>query len=892
MSKQLVIVESPAKARTIGKFLGRNYTVKASMGHVRDLPKSGLGVDVEDEFRTEWEPIKDRAKVLKDLRERVVASDTIYLATDPDREGEAIAWHLVESLLDEKERAEKKIQRVVFHEITDAAIKEAFDHPHEVNEPGVDAYRTRRILDRLMGYQLSPLLWKKMARGLSAGRVQSVAVRLVVEREREIRDFDPEEYWRLVAQFAVEGTEEIFEAEFGRLDGEKLKLTDASGAMNVLSRVSPEASSLTPRDNEEAGKGTLRYPPVTGAAFTITKLEQKARKDRARPPFITSTLQQAASSRYGFTARRTMRVAQQLYEGMELPGKGAVGLITYMRTDSFHISKSAQQAALELIPTLYGPNYLPSKPNSYRSKKGAQEAHEAIRPTDPTLRPEDLSGTLSAEQMKLYELIWRRFISSQMSPAEYLVTNVELTCNGAAFDASGRVTTFDGHTRVYGRDTRDDQQLPALSEGQEMVSRSVDTTQHFTSPPRRYTEASLVRLLEKHGIGRPSTYASILSTIVDRKYVDHGEESAEDDARRAMVAGEDEADVPAQEPDPQTADAEDGDDDEAPADARGPQAKRSKSFHATHLGEAVTDLLIPYFDKVVNTEFTANMESELDRVAEGAVGWVQVVQEFYDRFSSDLKNAEENMEPYWERPILLEDLPCGKVPEDGGPACTAPMAILFNRFGSYLGCSRYPDCKNTLSLTGRRKAEAELTEFTCRKRNDKGVVCGRQMERKVNRWGSAFLACTGFKEKKCDGTVSVSKAGEPLWPVETSVPCPDCETPLVVKRSRRGKFLACTKFPKCRGTLSLPACTRKSRTGKACGKPMTEPVAGGKMACKAHPNVKLLPPVKKQKDEEASEPKAPKKKAARKKAASKKKTASKKAASRKKATPKKASPPS
>ena len=876
MSKQLVIVESPAKARTIGKFLGRSYTVKASMGHVRDLPKSGLGVDVEDGFRTEWEPIKDRAKVLKDLRERIAKADTVYLATDPDREGEAIAWHLVESLLDEEERAEKSVQRVVFHEITDAAIKEAFDNTSALDTNSVDAYRTRRVLDRLMGYQLSPLLWKKMARGLSAGRVQSVAVRLVVEREREIRAFDPEEYWRVLANFGQ--GDETFAAEFARLDGERLKLTDGDTTRQVLERLSSAAVNLEAFTNTESTKQNLRYPAVVDAsAFTVTKLEQKARQDKARPPFITSTLQQAAAGRYGFTARRTMRIAQQLYEGIELPGEGAVGLVTYMRTDSFNVSRSAQKTARELIPQLYGDKYLPQKPNSYRSKKGAQEAHEAVRPTDPTRKPEDIRAALSAEQQKLYELIWRRFMSSQMSPAEYLVTNVELTCNGAAFDATGRVTTFDGHTRVYGRDSRDDQQLPPITEGQDMISTAVDATQHFTSPPRRYTEASLVRSLEKHGIGRPSTYASILSTIVDRKYVDHGEEAAEDEARSRMVAGEEDPVVEAPE------ETESGDDDdEAPVDDRGPQRKRSKAFHATHLGEAVTDLLLPYFENIVNTEFTANMESELDRVAEGTVNWERIVEEFYKRFSSDLKNAEKNMEPYWERPILLDDLKCGKVPEDGGDACTAPMAILFNRFGSYLGCSRYPDCKNTLSLTGRKKAEAELTEHTCRKRNDKGVICGRQMERKVNRWGSPFLACTGFKEKKCDGTVSISKSEEPLWPVETSVPCPDCETMLVVKRSRRGKFLACTRYPKCRGTLSLPNCTRESRTGKQCGKPMTEPVAGGKMACKAHPEVKLVPPPKKKKDGEdedgaaAAPKKATKKKAAPKKKATRKKTTTKK----------------
>ena len=883
MSKPIVIVESPAKARTIGKFLGKAYVVKASMGHVRDLPKSGLGVDVENGYATEWEPIKDRAKVLTDLKQKVSASDTVYLATDPDREGEAIAWHLVESLLDEDERAEKEIRRVVFHEITDAAIKEAFDQPGELNTHSVDAYRTRRVLDRLMGYQLSPLLWKKIARGLSAGRVQSVAVRLVVEREREIREFVPEEYWRILASFQADG--ETFEAEFGRLDGEKFALGDQAAVRQVLTRLSDTAGGAEPTLDEE--KQTLRFPSITDAkSFEVTKLEQKARKDNARPPFITSTLQQAAAGRYGFTAKRTMRVAQQLYEGMELPGEGAVGLITYMRTDSFNVSRSAQGAARKLIPEMYGEKYLPEKPNNYRSKKGAQEAHEAIRPTDPKRTPESLATTLSPEQLKLYELVWRRFMASQMAPAEYLVTSVELTCQGAAFDASGRVTTFDGHTRVYGRDSRDDQQLPAISEGQQLDPAGVAANQHFTSPPRRYSEASLVRALEKHGIGRPSTYASILSTIVDRKYVDHGEEAAEDEARKALVAGDEAATpVEAEAPEENTGETEggEGDDDEAPADDRGPQRRKSKAFHATHLGEAVTDLLLPYFDNIVNTEFTANMESELDEVADGKAHWQKVVEDFHSRFAHDLAEAEEKMEPYWNRPVLVDDMVCGKVPEDGGEACTAPMAILFNRFGSYLGCSRYPDCKNTVSLTGRKKAEAELTDHTCRKRKADGTYCGLPMEKKVNRWGSPFLACTGFKDKKCDGTVSISKAGEPLWPVETSVPCPDCETPLVVKRSRRGKFLACTQYPKCRGTLSLPSCTHTSSRGKVCGKPMTEPVKGGKMSCKTHPEVKLVPPPKKKKDE--GEEGGTKKAAGKKKAAAKKTT--RKKASKKKATTKK-----
>lgn len=867
MAKPLVIVESPAKARTIGKFLGSKYVVKASMGHVRDLPKSGLGVDVEHGFATEWEPIKDRAKVLKELGEKIKNAESIFLATDPDREGEAIAWHLAEALLPE-DREGLDVRRVVFHEITEPAIREAFEHAGSLNTDRVDAYRTRRILDRLMGYQLSPLLWKKMARGLSAGRVQSVAVRLVVEREREIREFVPEESWRLLAGFGT--GDDAFEAELLRVDDEKAAPRTAEDAAALLRRLAPEAEIGEPHKRSDDEGATLCFPPLSDVGpFRVSKLEQKARKDRPRPPFITSTLQQSAASRYGFAARRTMRVAQQLYEGMEIPGEGATGLITYMRTDSVAISKLAADGARALVTKLYGDKYLPAKPNVYSSKKGAQEAHEAIRPTDPKRTPESLKGILSDEQRKLYDLIWRRFMASQMAAAETLVTTVELERNGAVFGASGRVVTFDGHMRVYGTANRDDR-LPALREGQEFQADPLDAIQQFSKPPRRYTEASLVRALEKHGIGRPSTYASIMSTIVDRKYVDFGEEAAEDEARRAYVASGRVDPVEPQAPDEGETD---DDDDGVPIDVGGPKRRKSRAFHATHLGEAVTELLLPYFDEIVNTEFTAGMESDLDRIAEGDVGWRQVVEDFYGRFSNKLGKAESDMQPYWEHPILLPDMACGKV-DDEGKECPAPMAILFNRFGSYLGCSRYPDCSNTLSLTGRKKAEAELTEHTCRARNEKGEVCGRQMERKVNRWGKPFLACTGFKSKECSGSVSLSTKNEPLWPVETSVPCPDCGTDLVVKRSRRGKFLACRRFPKCRGTLSLPACTHESRTGKVCGKPCTEPVAGGKMACKLHPDVKLTPP-KKAKKGEGDDAKPAKKKATRKKATRKKVTTKK-----------------
>ncbi len=874
MAKQLVIVESPAKAKTIGKFLGKDFTVKASMGHVRDLPKSGLGIDVENDFETSWEEIKDRAKVLDDLRARAKKADTIYLATDQDREGEAIAWHLVAALIGDRSGDNApSIRRVVFHEITEPAIREAFETAGELDQNAVDAYRTRRILDRLLGYQLSPLLWKKLSRGLSAGRVQSVAVRVVVEREVEIRNFVPDEYWNLGARFGSE--DEGFRAEFVRLDGEKRKLLTASDTLEAMQRVDPAAAG--PQGGmDEAGTAESLPDLAECGPFTITALNSQAKSDRAKPPFITSTLQQAASSWHGFAARRTMRIAQQLYEGMEIPGEGAAGLITYMRTDSFNLSSLARQAAAKLIPKLFGEQYLPEKPNAFKSKKGAQEAHEAIRPTDPRRTPEDLRSVLKPEQWKLYDLIWRRFMASQMAPARYAVTTVEFSRGGAAFEASGRVTLFEGYTKVFGRDRNADQQLPEMVEGQELNADALLPSRHFTKPPRRFSEASLVRALEKHGIGRPSTYASILSTIVDRKYVDNGEEAAEDEARHRMVAGE---------PDPEP-EVPENDDDEA-VNGGPPNKKRSRAFYATHLGEVVTNLLIPFFDRIVNTEFTARMESELDRIAEGEVPWKEVVEGFYGRFSKDLENATENMEPYWEKPLLLDELRCGKVPEDGGPACEAPMAVLFNRFGTYLGCSRYPDCRNILTLTGRARAAAELTEHTCRQKNDKGEVCGRQMERKVNRWGSAFLACTGFKKHGCKGSVSLSKAGEPLWPAETDVPCPDCGAELVIKRSRRGKFLACPRFPKCRGTLSLPACSHTSSRGKECGKPMTEPVSGGKLACKLHPATKKKPPQRKKSDEEGADKKAAPKKAAAKKKVTKKKVTNKKVA-KKKATTKKA----
>jgi len=832
VSKPLVIVESPAKAKTIGKFLGKDFVVKASMGHVRDLPRSGLCVYPDRDFEADWEPIKERAKVVTELRKQVAATDTIFLATDPDREGEAIAWHLVELLLGAK-RAGKTVQRVHFHEITKTAIAEAFAHPREVDANLVDAYRARRILDRLVGYQLSELLWKKLTRGLSAGRVQSVAVKLVVDREREIRAFVPEEYWRIVAQFEAAG--QSFEAEFKKLDGKGRELKSGADAEAVLKRV---ASGGGPAES-----GVVRQ---ASGPFKLESLKQAPRRVSAKPPFKTSTLQQAAAGRYGFTAKRTMRIAQQLYEGIELHGEGAVGLITYMRTDSFNIADSARAAARKLIGERWGEKFLPEKPNFYRSKQSAQEAHEAIRPTDPFRTPDGVRSALTEEQWKLYDLVWRRFIACQMAPAEYLVTTLELVRQGATFVASGRVTTFAGFTAVYGAEKDEEQPLPALEEGQELTPRGIVPSQHFTTPPRRYSEASLVKALEEFGIGRPSTYASILSTIVDRKYVDHGEEADQERLRHEFLnptavpapSVEELAEREDAQAKHDAADALEGDNEE---EVFAPRQRRKNAFHATHLGEVTTDLLEPQFGDIVNTAFTAKFEDDLDAIAEGKERWQAVVGGFYDRFSRDLQAAREGMGHYRSRPIQV-DMTCNRVDEKTGKVCGAPMVVLFNRGGAYLGCSRYPDCSNNLPLSGQRAANAELTEFLCQAKDETGKLCGRPMEKKVNRWGRPFLACTGFKSKECKGAVSLSTKGEPLWPVETTVACPLCGRIMNIKRSRRGKFLACPGYPKCRGTLNLPNCPHESKGGKPCGLAMTEPGPGGTLRCKEHPGEALPPP--------------------------------------------------
>jgi DNA topoisomerase-1 len=763
--KSLVIVESPAKAKTINKYLGSDFVVKASMGHVRDLPKGRFGIDVEHGFRPEYTLIRGKAKVISELKKLARTAEFVFLAPDMDREGEAIAWHLFETLELEKGRA----FRVVFNEITKKAIQDAFAKPGKLDMHKVDAQQARRVLDRIMGYRLSPLLWKKVAKGLSAGRVQSVAVRLVVEREKEIRAFVSEEYWRVTARFEVDG--QTFDAELKRAgDLHVEKNLDATMARAVVDRIG-------------------------GSALELIHIDERPKTRRPTPPFTTSQLQQKASTLLRFSAKKTMMIAQQLYEGVEIPGEGSVGLITYMRTDSTRVSNEALEQVRAVISQRFGPEYVPTEPNYYRTAaKGAQEAHEAIRPTDAARPPGHLEGVLTRDQLRLYELIWNKFVGSQMKPALAHVTTAvfqhpseqlhdlhaeHLPEGVTRFVAQGEVTVFDGHLRVFDpeRGEKSDQALPkGLSAGSSYVPSSVEPSQHFTQPPPRYSEATLVKELEKKGIGRPSTYATILSTIQDRGYV--------------------------------TLD--------------------NRRFQATELGEIVTDRLVEHFGDLINTDFTARMEGDLDRVESGEERWEAIVERFHLLFERDLSRAESDMPSIKSDPQLTDKM-CDK--------CGSPMAILFNKRGKFLGCSGYPKCKNTMPMEGRReKAQAQPTDYKCPK-------CGAPM---VIRDGSRgkFLACTGFP--KCKSTASVDEHGKIIEPKKTNIACDKCGAEMIVRNSRRGPFLACSAFPKCRNAKPLPEELREEPKQSGipcdkCGAPMViKRSRWGKefLACSGYPDCK------------------------------------------------------
>jgi DNA topoisomerase-1 len=672
MSK-LVIVESPAKAKTIGKYLGTDYVVKASMGHLRDLPRKTMGIDIEHDFQPEYIPIEGKDKIINELREAADESDFVYLATDPDREGEAISWHLKEMLY----LGDQRSKRVTFNEITKKAVQEGIAHPRDIDIDLVDAQQARRILDRLVGYELSPFLWKKVRRGLSAGRVQSVATRMVVDREKEIRAFIPEEYWSLDVQLeTAEGGK--FTAHFyGNADG-KIELKTEEQTQNIVDA-------------------------VTGQPFTVSRVKKGKKKKSPAPPFTTSTLQQEASRKLNMVPRRTMSTAQQLYEGIELGEDGLTGLITYMRTDSLRLSTEATDAAKEYIVSRFGEAYYPGKARAFKSRNSAQDAHEAIRPTNVALTPDDIKQYLTSDQYKLYKLIWSRFVACQMAEAILDTVSADIASAGYLFRATGHRVAFAGYTAVYEESTDDAKEdekktagkpLPPFAEGDAVKCEKLEPAQHFTQPPARYTEASLIKAMEEKGIGRPSTYAPTISTILDRDYVD----------------------------------------------------KEGRSLKPTTLGEGVTDLLVDKFTSVADLQFTAKMEEELDEVEQGRLGYVELLHRFYDNFSAALQKAETEMEGQRVQ-IKAEET------EEICENCGRNMVIKYGRFGKFLACPNYPECKFT-------KPIVEDTGVEC-------PLCGARVVKKKSKRGYGYLGCE--KNPTCSFMT---------WDKITKERCPNCDGPI------------------------------------------------------------------------------------------------------------------
>jgi len=739
VAKNLVIVESPAKAKTINKYLGRDFQVKASMGHVRDLPKKRLGVDVKKGFQAEYEVLPTRKKVMDELKVAAGDATAIYLAADPDREGEAICWHLSEEL---GKKARKKVRRVVFNEITKRAIEQAFEHPGEVDEKKVDAQQARRILDRLVGYKVSPILWDKVRRGLSAGRVQSVALRLICDRERAIRAFVPEEYWTVAAHLEA-AQPPVFPANLVKKGGKNVEIGSEEQAQAVRA------------DLEKA-------------AFRVAKVVARERKRNPIPPFTTSKLQQEAFKKLRFSVKKTMQVAQRLYEGVELGEDGSIGLITYMRTDSFRVSADALSAVRERIASTYGEEYLPEKPTFYRSKKDAQDAHEAIRPTYLDRDPEGIRRFLSKDEYALYKLIWNRFVASQMKPAVYDETIVDIEAGAYLLRAKGSTQKFKGFLAVYEEspdervqkkpsaedaektDTGEAEaadagaapeavlQLPPLAEGDALALKKLDTDQHFTEPLPRFSEASLVKELEENGIGRPSTYASIIGTIEARDYME----------------------------------------------------KREGKLYPTELGFLVTDLLVEHFQDIMNVEYTAAMEAELDEIEEGKDNLLNTLNQFWKKFEKDLKKAQKDMKDVKAMEEKTDEV-CDK--------CGSPMVIKWGRYGKFLACSAYPECKNTRQLAGTGgEGGPELHEDVAKEVCPLDPAHG-PMVLKKGRYGP-FLACPNYPE--CKATKRLVRGAEGKLQVEALKPidenCPECGKPLMWRRGRFGPFIACSDYPNCK----------------------------------------------------------------------------------------------
>lgn len=681
MSDYLVIVESPSKAKTIEKYLGKKYKVVASMGHVRDLPKSQMGIEVKNNFTPKYITIRGKGPVLKDLKSAAKKAKKVYLAADPDREGEAIAWHLANTLNVDVESD----CRVVFNEITKDAIKESFKHPRAINMNLVDAQQARRILDRLVGYNISPLLWKKVKKGLSAGRVQSVAVRLIIEREREIQSFEPEEFWTIKTEF-VKG-KDTFEASFYGVDGEKVQLTNETQVNEIIERL---------KDN----------------AFSVENVTRKERKRKPALPFTTSSLQQEAARKLNMRAKKTMMLAQQLYEGIDLGKQGTVGLITYMRTDSTRISETAQTEARTYITEAFGTEYIGTEKKKETKKSNAQDAHEAIRPTSVMRKPEELKSFLSRDQLRLYKLIWERFVASQMASAIMDTVTARLINNNVQFRSSGSVVKFPGFMKVYVESKDDgaeekDKMLPPLEVGETVFSKDLEPKQHFTQPPPRYTEARLVRTLEELGIGRPSTYVPTLETIQKRGYV----------------------------------------------------GLDNKRFVPTELGEIVIELILEFFPEIINIEFTANMEQSLDEVEEGNANWVKIVDDFYVGFEPRLEKAEKEM-----REVEIKDEPAGEDCE----LCNHPMVFKMGKYGKFMACSNFPDCRNTKPIV----KEIGVTCPKC----DKGQI----IERRSNKKKRLFYGCGTYPE--CDFV---------SWDKPIGRKCPKCEGMLVEKKLKKGVQVQC-----------------------------------------------------------------------------------------------------
>jgi len=768
LAKGLVIVESPAKAKTIQKYLGKGFTVEASLGHVKDLPKSTLGVDVENDFETEYVVIPGKEKVVARLKKLALGMDNIYLAPDPDREGEAIAAHLAEELGDDSKGKKKKkkkkgdeeperIRRVTFNEITQRAVREAFEHPRDIDQNLVDAQQARRVLDRLVGYQVSPLLWDKVRRGLSAGRVQTVALRLIVEREREIKAFEKKEYWTIDAALAGPKPP-AFDARFLGKGEEKIEVTNGEDAEKIRAA-------------------------LENANWLVRTVDRKERRRNATPPFTTSKLQQDSSRKLRFSVKRTMMIAQRLYEGVELGEEGLVGLITYMRTDSVRVSNEALSEVREYIKSQYGDQYLPETPNAYKEKKAAQAAHEAIRPTSVLRHPDQIKQYLKEDEFKVYKLIWQRFVASQIMPAVFDQTTVDIDAKSGAdtfwFRVTGSVLKFDGFLKVYeeskeGKDEEDEElkhKLPSLEPGQKLTLKELKPEQHFTEPPPRYNEASLVKELEERGIGRPSTYSAILSTIQERQYVQ----------------------------------------------------KLGGKFTPTEIGLVVTDLLVENFPDIFDIQYTARLEEELDEIEEGKETWTHALGDFYKKFEKDLRYASKHMENIkrMEKPT---DEKCER--------CGSPLVIKWGKHGSFYACSSYDkedpnSCtftkENPINLPDLDSADVQETtqEEYCEN-------CGRVMVLKRGRFGQ-FMACTGYPDCK---TTRRLDQGKKVPDIPLDEICPKCGRNMMIRHGRYGEFTTCSGYPECKYVkqnfigVQCPLCkegelvekrARKGNTFYGCG---------------------------------------------------------------------------